>query len=86
MNRKQKSLEQLNADKNQAKEVKMVEVSEGVFIEEDNLVNPSDETLLKLAGGDLDMIHTGKKGVELRTILAHRVIIIVILNRTSLHI
>ena len=79
MNRKPKSLEQLMGDKNNAKEVKMVEVEQGVFVKEDDLINPSDETLLRLAGGDLEMIQTGKKGVELRTILAHRVIIIIII-------
>jgi len=33
---------------------------------------PTDEQLLEMAGGSLDMITTGKKGVELRSILAHR--------------
>jgi hypothetical protein len=34
---------------------------------------PTDEELLRLAGGDKDMVLTGKAGMELRTVLAQRV-------------
>ena len=34
---------------------------------------PSEEELLRLAGGDKDMVLTGKAGMELRTVLAQRV-------------
>ena len=77
LHRKAKSLEQLKAENPVGTDKKMVHVSEGVFVDENELVNPSDEVLLKLAGGEVDMIHTGKKGVELRTVLAHRVILFI---------
>ena len=34
---------------------------------------PTEEELLRLAGGDKDMVLTGKVGMELRTVLAQRV-------------
>lgn len=34
---------------------------------------PTEEELLRLAGGDKDMVLTGKAGMELRTVLAQRV-------------
>lgn len=37
-------------------------------------LNPTEEELLRLAGGDVDMIHTGKPGFDLRTILAQRAV------------
>lgn len=38
---------------------------------------PTEEELLKLAGGDPNMVYTGKAGMELRTVLAQRVRIFV---------
>ena len=38
-----------------------------------DFVKPSEDELLKLAGGSMDMVNTGKNGMELRTILAQRV-------------
>ena len=35
--------------------------------------DPTESELLKLAGGELDMVYTGKPGMELRTVLAQRV-------------
>jgi hypothetical protein len=53
----------------------MIEIEKGVFIDAGkvDLLNPSDEDLLRLAGGTVDMVHLGKAGVELRSILAQRV-------------
>ena len=45
-----------------------------------DLLNPSMEDLLRLAGGEPDMLQLEKKGasaIELRTVLAQRVIIII---------
>lgn len=47
-------------------------------ISKEKYVPPTDAELLKMAGGTLDMIHTGKDGMELRSILAARVGFIII--------
>ncbi len=53
----------------------MVEIEPGVFVDDQSTTffKPTDEDLLRLAGGTLDMINTGKSGMELRSILTQRV-------------
>lgn len=76
MNRKPKSFEQIKAEQEKKIEERMVDLGGGIMIdpEDEKYVNPSEELLLKMAGGDMNMIQkTGKAGSELRTILAQRV-------------
>lgn len=72
MNRKPRSFQQIQEESN--KKV-MIEIDDGIFVEEGKIdfVNPTDEELLKLAGGTIDMMHMGKNAVELRSIIAQRV-------------
>jgi hypothetical protein len=76
--RKERSHEQIKADGglNDESSTSLVEVESGVFIDSKqvkDLINPTEEELFKLAGGNLDMINLGKKGIDLRTVLATRV-------------
>ncbi len=75
MNRKPKSFEQLKADQKEEEKTHMVEIEPGVFLDDRSkaFLKPTDEDLLRLAGGDINMINTGKVGMELRTVLAQRV-------------
>jgi hypothetical protein len=76
LNRKPKSFEQIKAEKEEEEKAHMVEVEPGVFIDDRSqaFLKPTEEDLLRLAGGTIEMIQsTGKDGMELRTILAQRV-------------
>lgn len=71
-NRKPRSHEQI---KEAASAPQLLELEPGVTIDISKITNfadPSPNELLQLAGGTIDMIHTGKAGVELRTVLAQR--------------
>lgn len=75
LNRKPKSFEQIKKEMAEEDKAHMVEVEPGVFLDDrsQTFLKPSEEDLLRLAGGSLEMINTGKDGMELRTILAQRV-------------
>lgn len=78
VNRKAKSFEQIKAEQEEktgGDAEHMVEIEPGVFVDDRKIdfVKPNEEELLKLAGGSLDMVNTGKQGMELRSILAQRV-------------
>ena len=75
LNRKPKSFEQIKAEQQKAEEEHLVEIEPGLFVDDRKIdfTKPTDEDLLKLAGGTLDMVNTGKVGMELRSILAQRV-------------
>lgn len=81
--RKPRSLEQMKSDQHQEKlrekaaEMKLDGATNEEILALDSrtgaeVFKPTKEQLLEMAGGSLDMITTGKKGVELRSILAHR--------------
>lgn len=77
VNRKEKSFEQIKAEgsMDDLASTSLIEVESGVFIdskEVKDLINPTDEELFRLAGGTLDMKNMGKKGIDLRTVLATR--------------
>lgn len=84
VNRKAKSFEQIKAEQAEkdagadAADPHIVEIEPGVFVDDRKIdfVKPSEEELLKLAGGSLDMVNTGKQGMELRSILAQRALVI----------
>lgn len=74
VNRKPRSMEMLR-EESAAEEAKhFIEVEPGVIVDDRKIdfVHPSDEELLRLAGGDLEMVNTGKEGLELRSVLAQR--------------
>jgi hypothetical protein len=77
VNRRERSFEEIKAEqeKNDDSSSNMIEVESGVFVNTSSvrdLINPTDEELYRLAGGSLDMKNLGKKGIDLRTVLARR--------------
>jgi hypothetical protein len=82
INRKPKSLEMHRAEVEAAKpkegsEEELMQRVEDFVSASGKLTGefriPTDAELLQLAGGDKDMVLTGKAGMELRTVLAQRV-------------
>lgn len=75
--RKERSFEQIQGEQGTGDDASTrIEIETGIFISTKgvkDLVNPTDEELFRLAGGTLDMKNLGKKGIDLRTILAQRV-------------
>ena len=76
--RKERSFEQIKSEQAQVVETDstLIEIESGIFISTKgikDLVNPSEEELFRLAGGTLDMKNLGKKGIDVRTVLAQRV-------------
>lgn len=74
--RKPRSHEQ---NKEAASVPQLLELEPGVTIDISKITSfadPSPSELLQLAGGTIDMIDTGKAGVELRTVLAQRALYI----------
>lgn len=80
VNRKPKSMEQWRDDNaiNEAKAARehALEIEPGVFIDDRkiDMVHPSEADLLRMAGATVDMIHTGKAGLELRSVIAARAV------------
>lgn len=78
VNRKPKSMEQWRVDNaiQEEKDAKehALEIEPGVFLDDRkvDLINPPMEELLRMAGGDINMLYTGKEGLELRSVIAAR--------------
>lgn len=92
VNRKPKSLEmhkaELLASAPQAgsEEELMQQLSafmDGAVTKDGEFRAPTEEELLKLAGGDANMVYTGKAGMELRTVLAQRVRLFCVLSSVA---
>jgi hypothetical protein len=83
MNRKPKSLEQAKLEQNASapppgSEQEILQLIQNMNVEGGGskikaYVPPTELELLRLAGGDKPMVFTGKEGMELRSVLAHRV-------------
>jgi hypothetical protein len=77
VNRRERSFEEIKAEQGKYDDnsADLIEVESGVFVSTSSvkdLINPTDEELYRLAGGALDMKNLGKKGIDLRSVLAQR--------------